>query len=269
MPDLWLSTRRFAHAGVPSLPPPQHPLRKHGRSLRQRRRRCRPCLDNAALERAQANGSRGSLKNQIRTIRNGLRQTAVLSSNNPFSQAQPGPSFPLQPAPKHVVRDSGPQTVRSEKRPSGGVAMQRERDRDRGGELLSVACATPLSVACATPWGSKFLRGGRSSYDKLPELIRRHSRNLSESRITEDAARANCIIKVSWGLRHAAEHSPKTSTWSKMVTCGAHAHQGSRLQPNTHALVHSVHRAHRVGGTLTAVQCYDCPTRRCGGGHHT
>ena len=36
------------------------------------------------------------------------------------------------------------------------------------------------------------------------------------------------------------------------MTCGAHAHQGSQMQPNAHALVHSVHRAHRAGGTLSA-----------------
>ena len=34
------------------------------------------------------------------------------------------------------------------------------------------------------------------------------------------------------------------------MTCGAHAHQGSQMQPNAHALVHSVHGAHRAGGTL-------------------
>jgi hypothetical protein len=34
------------------------------------------------------------------------------------------------------------------------------------------------------------------------------------------------------------------------VTCGAHAHQGSRMQPNAHALVHSVHHA---GGTLSTL----------------
>ena len=41
------------------------------------------------------------------------------------------------------------------------------------------------------------------------------------------AHRAHFIIEVSWVLRHAAEHSPKTATRSNVVTCGAHAHQGS------------------------------------------
>ena len=61
--------------------------------------------------------------------------------------------------------------------------------------------------------------------------------------------RAHCVIEVSWVLRRVAEHSPKTSKWSTVVTWGAHADQGSRMQPNAHALVHSVHRA---GGTLIA-----------------
>ena len=34
------------------------------------------------------------------------------------------------------------------------------------------------------------------------------------------------IIEVSWVLRHAAEHSPKTSKQSNVVTCGAHAASG-------------------------------------------
>jgi len=54
--------------------------------------------------------------------------------------------------------------------------------------------------------------------------------------------RAHCTVEVSCFLRHAAEHSPKTSTWSGVVTCVAHGHQGSRMRPTTHALVHSVHR---------------------------
>ena len=36
------------------------------------------------------------------------------------------------------------------------------------------------------------------------------------------------------------------------MTCSAHAHQGSWMRPNAHALVHHVHRAHRVGGTLNS-----------------
>ena len=47
-----------------------------------------------------------------------------------------------------------------------------------------------------------------------------------------------------------------------MVTCGAHAHQGSRLQPNIHALVHSVHRAHRAGGTLYHLRPKVCHFRQ-------
>ena len=35
------------------------------------------------------------------------------------------------------------------------------------------------------------------------------------------------------------------------MTCGAHAHQGPRMQPNAHALVPTVHRA---GGTLMGLR---------------
>ena len=67
------------------------------------------------------------------------------------------------------------------------------------------------------------------------------------------AHRAHCTMEVSRVLRHAAEHSPRTSKQSDAVTCSAHMHQGSWMQPNTHALVHCVHRAHRTGGTLYGI----------------
>jgi hypothetical protein len=39
------------------------------------------------------------------------------------------------------------------------------------------------------------------------------------------------------------------SKQSDVVTCSAHVHQGSWMQPKAHALVHCVHCAHRAGGT--------------------
>ena len=93
-----------------------------------------------------------------------------------------------------------------------------------------------------------------------PPILQKLSRTLQSSRSDQRvppahrAHRANCIIAVSWVLHHAAEHSLKTSKWSNVVTCSAHAHQGSQMQPNSHTLVHSVHRAHRAGGTLSAMQ---------------
>ena len=78
--------------------------------------------------------------------------------------------------------------------------------------------------------------------------------------------RAHCTVEVSCFLRHATEHSPKTSTWSGVVTCGAHAHQGSRMRPNTYALVHSVHRA---AGTLNGLGLCPAGVAACLSKHST
>ena len=64
------------------------------------------------------------------------------------------------------------------------------------------------------------------------------------------AHHAHCIIAVSRVLHHAAEDSPKTSNGATWWLAAHMRHQGSRMQPNAHALVHPVRRAHRAGGTL-------------------
>ena len=54
--------------------------------------------------------------------------------------------------------------------------------------------------------------------------------------------------------RHRKYKAPKNNfLWvilELLLTCSAHARQGSWMGPNARALVHHVKRAHRAGGTL-------------------
>ena len=73
------------------------------------------------------------------------------------------------------------------------------------------------------------------------------------------ARRARCVIEISGVLRHTAEHSPTTSKRSNAVTCGAHARQGSWMQPTAHALGRS---ARHTGGPLKVSQGSGCVLQR-------